>query len=62
MPYKARFSRIFVKKEENLPDNIKQRVIEALREILVNPYIGVPLVGPLKGLWRVRVGKRSCSN
>jgi hypothetical protein len=34
MPYKARFSRIFVKKEENLPGNIKQGVIEALRKFL----------------------------
>jgi mRNA interferase RelE/StbE len=23
----------------------------------VNPYIGIPLVGNLSGLWRVRVGK-----
>jgi hypothetical protein len=22
-----------------------------------NPHVGVPLVGPLKGLWRVRIGK-----
>lgn len=23
----------------------------------MNPHVGVPLVGPLRGLWRVRVGK-----
>jgi len=40
-----------------LPSNIKPRVVEALREILVNPHVGVPLVRPLKGLWRVRIGK-----
>jgi mRNA interferase RelE/StbE len=57
MPYKARFSRIFLKKEEKLPSDVKRRVAEALREILANPHVGVPLVGPLKGLWRVRIGK-----
>jgi len=57
MPYKARFSRIFLKKEERLPSDVKPRVVEALREILMNPHVGVPLIGPLKGLWRVRVGK-----
>jgi len=57
MSYKARFSRIFIKKEERLPGDVKPRVVEALREILMNPHVGVSLVGPLKGLWRVRVGK-----
>jgi len=57
MPYKARFSRIFLKKEERLPNDLKSRVVETLREILVNSRVGVPLVGPLKGLWRVRIGK-----
>jgi len=55
MPYKARFSRVFLKKEERLPSDLKPRVVEALREILTNPHVGVPLVGPLKGLWRVTI-------
>lgn len=57
MPHKARFSRGFIKKEEKLSSDARSRVVEALREILVNPHAGVPLVGPLRGLWRVRVGK-----
>jgi mRNA interferase RelE/StbE len=57
MPFRARFSRAFIKKEERLPTSVKLGVVEALREILVNPHVGVPLVGPLKGLWRVRIGK-----
>jgi len=57
MPYRARFSRIFLKKEERLPSDVKLRVVEVLRELLVDPHVGVPLVGPLKGLWRVRIGK-----
>jgi len=50
MPYKARFSRVFLKKHGRLPSLFKPRVVEALREILMNPHVGVPLVGPLKGL------------
>jgi mRNA interferase RelE/StbE len=57
MPYKARFSRTFLKKEERLPSSIKRRVVKTIGEMLVNPYIGIPLVGPLKGLWRTRIGK-----
>ena len=57
MPYRARFSRIFLKKEERLPSDVKPRVMEALREILMNPHVGVPLIGPLRSLWRVRIGK-----
>jgi len=57
MPYKARFSRVFLKKEKRLPGDVKSRVVEALREALMDPHVGVPLIGPLKGLWRVRVGK-----
>lgn len=30
---------------------------EPLRGILINPYNATMLVGPLKGLWKVRVGK-----
>ena len=40
-----------------MPSDVKLRVVEVLRELLVNPHVGVPLVGPLKGLWRVRIGK-----
>jgi mRNA-degrading endonuclease RelE of RelBE toxin-antitoxin system len=44
MPYKARFSRIFLKKYEKLPKDIKPRVIEAIKEIIMNPHVGVPLI------------------
>jgi len=36
MPNKARFSRIFLKKEHRLPSDVRSRVVEALREILFN--------------------------
>jgi len=53
MPYKARFSTVFLKKEGRLPSDARLRVVEVLREILVNPHVGVPLVGPLKD-WKIQ--------
>ena len=31
--------------------------VETLKETLMNPSNGIMLVGPLKGLWKVRAGK-----
>ena len=56
MTYKARFSRTFLKKEKKLPKQIKDRIAEAVKQILTDPYRGVSLLGDLKGLWRHRVG------
>jgi hypothetical protein len=44
MPYKARFSRIFLKRYEKSPKDIKPRVIEAIKEILMNPHVGILLI------------------
>jgi mRNA interferase RelE/StbE len=57
MPYNARFSKIFLKKQKRLPDNFKQRAIQTVKEILIRPQSGIMLVGPLKGLWKIRIGK-----
>ena len=57
MPYTAKFSKIFLKKHEKLPSRIKKRAIENIKEILIKPYSGIMLVGPLKGVWKAKVGK-----
>lgn len=57
MPHTARFSRNFLKKEQKLPNDMKSRVRETVKETLIRPESGIPLVGPLKGLWKARVGK-----
>ncbi|MGD0451109.1 MAG: type II toxin-antitoxin system RelE/ParE family toxin [Candidatus Bathyarchaeia archaeon] len=36
---------------------IKSRTTEAIKEILLKPYGGIMLVGPLRGLWKLKVGK-----
>lgn len=56
MTYKARFSRSFLKKREETAKAIKDRIAEAVKQILADPYRGVALLGELKGLWRYRVG------
>jgi len=57
MPYTAKFSKVFLKKHRGLPSTAKLRMAGALKEILVKPYSGIMLVGPLKGLWKGKVGK-----
>jgi mRNA interferase RelE/StbE len=57
MPYQARFSRVFLKKVKKLPSETKVRVVQTIKQILIKPDNGIVLVGPLKGLWKARVGK-----
>jgi mRNA interferase RelE/StbE len=37
--------------------NLKRKVRSALTDILDNPECGKPLVGELKGLWSLRIGR-----
>jgi len=51
------FSRIFLREEGGLRGEVKPRMVGALMEMLMNPYVGISLFDSPKGLWRVRVGK-----
>ncbi|MBE9593204.1 MAG: type II toxin-antitoxin system RelE/ParE family toxin [Proteobacteria bacterium] len=55
--YRARFLKTFLKQEKKLNAEVKGRVIEAVGEILSDPYSGVNLKGDLKGYWSRREGK-----
>jgi mRNA interferase RelE/StbE len=55
--YRARLLNSFLKQEKKLNANVKRRVIEAVGEILSDPYSGVNLKGDLRGYWDKRVGK-----
>ena len=48
MSYTARFSKLFLKKENQLPIEVKSRIFEAIKEILIKPNNGTMLVGQLK--------------
>jgi|GEM_PF-6040212 len=47
MPYTARFSKVFLKKEKRLPSEIKSRIVETLKETLMKPDNGIMHVGSL---------------
>jgi len=44
----------FIKK---LDEHIKKRIIKKIKLIKQNPREGIPLVGNLKGLWKIRDGE-----
>lgn len=48
MPYTARFSKAFLKKEKQLPSAVKSRIVETLKETLMKPGNGIMLVGRLR--------------
>ena len=57
MTYKAEFSKIFLKNHKKLSSRLKKRIRQNIEQILVNPHIGIPLIGNLIGLHKKRVGK-----
>jgi len=57
MSHKAIFSKIFIKSVKRLNKEMEERVKKSVREILKNPYSGIPLTHSLKGFWRKRIGK-----
>jgi mRNA interferase RelE/StbE len=56
LPHRAVFTKAFLRGRRKLSDEVARRVVEAVKEILTDPYVGAPLSEPLKGFWRARVG------
>ncbi|WP_288007534.1 hypothetical protein [Thermofilum sp.] len=40
MPYRAAFTRSFLRELKKLPDEVKSHVLEAINDILANPFSG----------------------
>ena len=57
LTYKAAPTKSFLRALEKLPEDIKDKALTAVDEILTNPYSGIKLRGELEGRWRWRVGK-----
>ncbi len=57
MPYKAALTNRFLKELRKEPTSSKERVIEAINEIISNPFSGTKLRGELEGRWRWRIGE-----
>ena len=57
MNYTAIFLRIFLRRFQRLHPRIRLQVRRRVQELLVNPYLGIRLVGEMEGYWKDRVGK-----
>ncbi|MCH8520173.1 MAG: type II toxin-antitoxin system RelE/ParE family toxin [Nanoarchaeota archaeon] len=57
MPRKADFSNVFLKNLNILEKEIKERVKIKIKQLLIDPSIGIPLKGDLKTLYKLRIGK-----
>ena len=57
MKWKIEFTNKFLKNQKCFPIEIKHRIIDTVKQIVSDPYIGLPLTGPLKGIWKKAIGK-----
>jgi mRNA interferase RelE/StbE len=54
--FRAAPTKHYLREAKKLPAQAKERLIAAVEELIVNPYLGVRLRGELQGLLRLRVG------
>jgi len=57
LTHKATLTKSFLREFRNLPDDMRDRTLRAIDEIVTNPFLGVKLRGELEGRWRWRIGK-----
>lgn len=57
MVHKAALTKNFLREFKKLPEEISDRILRAIDEIIAKPFLGVKLRGELKGRWRWRIGK-----
>ena len=55
--YNVEYAKGVVKDLKKLSSPIRQKAIQIIEKVLaLDPYVGRPLTGPYKGLWKYRVG------
>ena len=52
MAYRAALTKRFLRELKKHPDEVKERTLRAIDEIIANPFLGVKLRGKLEGHWR----------
>ena len=57
MVHKAALTKSFLREFRKLPDDVRDRALRGIDEIVANPFLGVKLRGELEGRWRWRIGK-----
>ena len=57
MNKKAVFSKVFIKKLDKIDSTLREHIKVKLKQLILDPEIGIPLKGDLKPLWKFRVSK-----
>jgi len=57
LAYKAALTKNFLREFKKLPEDVRDKILRAIDEIIAKPFLGVKLRGELEGRWRWRVGK-----
>ncbi len=57
MRKKAEFSNIFLKRLKSTDTILKEKIKIKIKQILLDPEIGIPLKGNLKPMWKLKIGK-----
>jgi len=57
LAYKAALTNSFLRELRKLSNDVRERTLDTIDEIISNPYLGVRLRGELEGRWRWRIGK-----
>lgn len=57
MDYRPALTKRFLRELRKQPDEVKERTLRAIDEIIANPSYGVKLRGELQGYWRWRIGE-----
>jgi len=57
MDYRPALTKRFLRELRKQPNEVKERTLRAIDEIIANPSYGVKLRGELQGYWRWRIGE-----
>jgi len=58
MDYRPALTKKFLRELRKQPNEVKERALRAIDEIIANPLLGVKLRGELQGYWRWRIGEQ----
>jgi len=57
LAFKAALTKNFLREFKKLPEEVKERILTVIDEVVANPFLGIKLRGELEGRRRWRVGK-----
>ncbi|TRZ50478.1 MAG: type II toxin-antitoxin system RelE/ParE family toxin [Dehalococcoidia bacterium] len=57
LAFKAALTKNFLREFKKLPEEVNERILTVIDEVVANPFLGIKLRGELEGRRRWRVGK-----